>query len=723
MRGGQPLLDKVNCLFEDREGTLWVGTSDGLVQLSPQIFEGISRLDGLSHHKVTSVLESRDGEIWISTWGGGLNKLNAGIITTFRLGERRSPVLVLGLCEDQAGALWVGTDYNGGMFRVHDGVSIRYGPAESIVDSPIRVLMPDRENNLWIGAGQALLQMRDGKLFRRFAEGDNLPAAVRSLHQDRNGALWIGTDKGLCQHVSGKIEKAVSQGPLAQSPVFCVTEDESGVLWAGTADAGAHCLDKTGFWRSFRRADGLFSDEVQAILDDGLGFLWMSSSHGVFRVAKNGFDEMKAGKRARLECAVFGRDDGMPSSQCNPAAKPSAWKGRDGRLWFATLKGVAVVDPRRIRVNKLEAEVVIEGLSTSSHRSENPEVLFDSAHLLLSQKNDRGNHELILPVGRNGLEIQYTALSLVAANKNRFRYKLEGFDEDWHDAGTRRVAYYNNLPPGHYTFRVTACNNDGLWNNTGAAISLYLQPHFWQTSWFQGLAILVAVGMVAGTARHLTRRKMQRALERLEQQHAVDSERARIARDMHDDLGARLTQILMVLDQAGRAQGQQTNASVFSRASGLVREVIDNMDAMVWAINPRNDSIDRLGFYLNEYASSYFDMTPISCRFDIAGELPTAPISSEERHNLFCVVKEALNNAAKHSKATEVWVRLRIKGDTLRLGVEDNGKGFEYPVSDGMGNGLANMARRMKRIGGEFQVNSRPGKGTAIELSVPLRKK
>ncbi|HZQ48128.1 MAG TPA: triple tyrosine motif-containing protein, partial [Verrucomicrobiae bacterium] len=324
--------------------------------------------------------------------------------------------------------------------------------------------------------------------------------------------------------------------------------------------------------------------------------------------------------------------------------------------------------------------------------------------------------------GRGELEFHYTALSLSAPEKNRFAYKLEGFDHEWIDAGLRRTAYYQNIYPGHYRFRVIACNNDGVWSEAGASLALVLLPHFWQTWWFLSLCVLAGVGIVGGTVRYISGKKLRQKLALLELQHSLEKDRARIARDIHDDLGATLTQITLLSELTQRESSQPRQVTLHAaQISQTARELVQAMDEIVWAINPRNDNLPRMAGYIFQYAEKLFSGTPLRCRFDSPDDLPEQSLSAETRHHLFLTAKEALNNVARHAGATEVWLRLKVGGSELQICIEDNGKGFAAGSTRQFGNGLDNMKKRMDEIGGVFELTSVPGGGTSIRLRFPLK--
>ena len=329
--------------------------------------------------------------------------------------------------------------------------------------------------------------------------------------------------------------------------------------------------------------------------------------------------------------------------------------------------------------------------------------------------------ELILPPNHGELEFRYTALDLRAPEKCRFKYKLDRVDRDWIDAGTRRVVHYNNIRPGRYCFYVMACNKDGVWNQQGVSTPLLLRPHVWQTWWFQTLVGAALVGAGGGTARFIMKQKIRQKLVLLHLQLSLDKERARISRDIHDDLGATLTQITLLSELAQREASEPPKVSLYTaQISQTARELVQTMDEIVWAVNPRNDSLPRVTGYVLQYAEKFFSGTPLRCRFDTPEEWPDQSLSAETRHHLFLAAKEAMNNVARHSGATEVWVRWKLRDGMLWLSIEDNGKGFATGAHAPFGNGLANMKKRMGEVGGEFELTSTPGAGTSIRFKLRL---
>jgi len=380
--------------------------------------------------------------------------------------------------------------------------------------------------------------------------------------------------------------------------------------------------------------------------------------------------------------------------QCNGVAKPGGWKGRDGRLWFPTIHGVVAVDSR-IKTNDKPPPVAVE------------QVLADRKVIL--REASAGSGVWRVPPGRGDLEIHYTALSLQAPEKNRFKYMLEGADSTWNDVGPLRTARYNHLSPGNYRFHVCACNNDGVWNEVGTTVPFLLLPHFWQTWWFR--PSLLAAGVALLTLLYRLRVARLRELERL---------RVEIAANLHDDVGARLTKVAMITELVDHETSPRERSKPHIQAlARTTREVIRAMDEIVWTINPKNDTLENLANYVFHHAQEYFQNTNVRCRLDMPAQLPEWPISTEMRHNLFMAVKEALNNVLKHAAATEVRITLAVSPSHLTLTIIDNGHGFVPDQARPAGKGWRHMKTRLEKLGGRLTLESKPGAGTTIRMEAP----
>jgi PAS domain S-box-containing protein len=479
--------DIVLSIYQDREGSLWVGTNGGgLNRLWRSKLGLYDQLTGLSAGSVMSVYQSRDGTLWIGTDGGGLDRLQNGKVTVYRTRDGLSNDTVRSIYEDRDGSLWLGTD-GGGVNHFKSGRFRVYSTRNGLCSNAVRSVYGDREGNLWVGTyGGGLNRLRHGKI-TTYSAAEGLPSStVRVIYEDRSGSLWVGTGAGLSQFKDGRFTSVSNTGDVTS-----IYEDQQGALWLGTLGAGLQRF-KDGRFTTYTAASGLPDDLMYAVLEDGRGNLWMSCNKGIFRASKKELEDFAAGRIRSIAGVSYGLTDGMKTPECNGGNEPAAWKTADGKLLFANLSGVVVVDTEHLQTNPLAPPVVIESVKINQRRAD-------------------PRSWVKAPPGKGELEFNYTALSFLAVQRVRFKYKLEGFDTDWIDAGTRRAAYYTNIPPGSYRFRVIACNADGAWNDAGAAFDFSLKAHFYQTYVFYALSLLAIGFSVVGFHRlrvtHLKRRE------------------------------------------------------------------------------------------------------------------------------------------------------------------------------------------------------------------------
>jgi signal transduction histidine kinase len=536
--------------------------------------------------------------------------------------------------------------------------------------------------------------------------------------------LWIGTGGGGVNcYADGKFSNLTTKDGLAGNFVRTLYLDAEGVLWIGTS--GGLSRLKAGQLTTFTSQEGLWDDVVSQILEDRKGQLWFGSNRGIYRVPKRELEAVAEHRSRKVSSIVFGKAEGLENLECTGGFCPAGLRTRDGRLWFPTVKGIAIVDPASIPMNLVPPPVVLEEVRVDGQR------LAAQAELMPGGTGGLGRPSTLIGQGRpNSLtiapnarrvEFHYTALSLTAPEKVRFRFQLEGLDPAWVEAEGRRVAEYSYLPPGDYRFRAIACNEDGVWDQTGATLAVKCLPAFWQTLGFQLTCLGAMLGGVIWGVRAWGVRRLRQRLLTLQQQHSLEKERSRIARDIHDELGALLTEISLLSEHGRKHCGQPATVEAdLGKISGTARAAVQTADGIVWAVNPRNDSLSHLANYLVHFAEDFFRLTDIRCRLDVPPLLPSIPVSAHDRHHLLLAAKEACNNVVRHSGATEVWVRLKITGQEFSITVEDNGQGFDPETVPADHDGLLNLRHRLADLGGRVEVQSSPGKGTSVQIIAPL---
>jgi signal transduction histidine kinase/ligand-binding sensor domain-containing protein len=706
--------DWIRALCEDREGNLWVGTGNGLAVLREGKVATVRPPDQWQGRGLLSVTAARNGALWIGTEGAGLYCLNQGAWKQYGQAEGVSNLFVWAVSEDSQNRLWAGTWGAGLLVQRGDLFERPPGLENDLV--PMLALLHVAPGDTWIGTETELIHYQEGNVERYGRNKGLIYPDVRAVVQDAEGNVWFGMlGGGLGLLKSGAVRQFRKANGLSSNFIQCLRLDQDGALWIGTFGGGLNRL-KQGRFAAIGTGQGLPNDVICDIEDDGRGNFWFSSHGGIFRVSKELLNLCADGLTNSVYCLAYDKGDGLPTLECSGGFQPAGAVTPDGRLWFPTSKGLVVVDPNERNINHLPPPVVIEDLLADGQS------VMDAA-------GDEG--PLRISPGHNRFEFRYTGLSLAAPQKVKFKYRLEGLESEWVDAGSKRVAEYSFIPPGDYAFRVIACNNDGIWNETGASLSIAVLPHFWQTWWFRAFSGLLLAAALGGGVWFDTRRRMHRKLERLEREQAIERERARIAKDIHDDLGASLTRITL-LSQSARSEldDRAPAATNLDHIYRTARELTRAMDEIVWAVNPQHDTLDSLASYLSRFAQDFLGAAGVSCRLDVAAQLPAWPLTAEVRHNVFLAFKEALHNAIKHAAATEVRVSLILQEPAFLLTLEDNGRGFALeppktgarPGPDRLdrGHGLANIRRRLAEIGGECEVQSTPGQGTRIRFRVPV---
>ena len=433
----------------------------------------------------------------------------------------------------------------------------------------------------------------------------------------------------------------------------------------------------------------------------------MSSLRGVFRVSRDDLEAFAEGRQTSIRSVSYAARDGLATVGCSSDSQPNACRTPDGRLWFATNKGLAMIDPSNLDPNTNAPPVVIE------------EVMVDDVMRRVGLTEGTRSAPIRVPAGTQRVEIRYTGLSFSSPDQVQFQYRMEHYEPTWVRAGTRRTAYYTKMPPGDYSFQARAANDNGVWSQKGAEVWMRFEPHYWQTWWFRvGLTGVCALTMGV-VVRHFSVQKVQRQLVMSQYQRALEDERARIAQDMHDQLGSHLTRIGLMSEIAHLHRRDEAKLEAhFEGIKAVTRDLAREMDQVVWAVNPHKDTLEDLASYCCSHAEEFFALTPIACRIDLPDDLPALRFSSKTRYQFLLTVKEALNNIAKHADATEVTLRWTVTARELTLVIEDNGRGFDLSAADGRRNGLANMKSRVTALGGSFEIVSAPGQGTRVCLSV-----
>jgi ligand-binding sensor domain-containing protein/signal transduction histidine kinase len=725
--------DGVSCVWPDREGNIWVGTSrSGLVRLHPCQFVTYNSRDGLADDKVVSISASPDGILWFAT-DAGLSRFSNEKFST--LTAPPSPDIVewnalRSVLADGSGEVWAGGQ---ALFTVKGERLECWEPRAQRFFRFVDSLYRDSAGALWATTESGLWRLKgtERDLYtvpgwtNIFNDGarpgelagctvhTNAPPWPRPLGvlEDRQGNLWIGS-KGAGLHCfhNGQFTSFTTANGLTSEYAGPLKADPDGTLWVGS-DRGLNRL-KDGCITRYTTAEGLAENIVGNLLEDDQGWLWTMGHRGLHRMLKQELIEFAEGKRSGITAISYGTADGMLSAEANVGYFPNACQTADGLLWFPTTRGVLVVEPHLLETRDVPPPVVLEQVLADG------EIIYgDGARPAVKAHLAPGRARL--------LEFHYTASLFHAPEQVRFKYKLEGHDSQWGEAGTRRTAVYTDVAPGKYRFRVLALSPQGLESENPAEFAFSLAPHLYQTRWFYALTALGAVLSVGSLHRLRVVRLARR--QQLEHELELALERERIAKDMHDDLGASLTQIGLLSEHARRnTTDPPAVAADIEKIATATRQTAQAAEEMVWVMSQRHDTLESLATYLCQLAREYLEPSGIRCRLDVPAQLPDVRVPSETRHNIVLFVKEALNNTVKHSAAREVWLALKVADHTLTLALLDDGCGFEMSPSSikshpfPNGNGLHNLRKRAEAMGGQFELRSHPGQGTCVKAIIRL---
>ncbi|MGA3266989.1 MAG: two-component regulator propeller domain-containing protein [Verrucomicrobiota bacterium] len=700
-------------LCMDSEGNLWVGTDGGgLDRVKRRVFE----VPEIHPWAAQSLATDTNGGLWLAFGARGVSYWHADSVQDFPLGPLQGAWQVL---VDHHQQVWAGTreGLENGLYWFRDG-TFQAAPRSQLLGPQIFALFEDRVACLWAGA-QTGLGRWDGTNWSLYTARDGLSGSpVRAIAEDAHGNLWVGTGNGGLNVFDGRsftIHWTTTNG-LPGDDISCLCPDPDGTLWVGTLGHGLARFSD-GKWTHYSTSDGLASSSISYIIDDGEGCLWIGSNAGLMRIQKRSLADFANGVTNVIACRIYAEEDGLPTRECSSGSQPAAIRTADGTLWFPTVKGVVSVNPQELRPNSRPPQVMIESVRVNGQEQET------------NQFNSPGLQAITIAPGNKQLEVQleirYAGLNFTAPEAVRFKYRLEGHSTQWTDAGITRVAYFSAVPPGSYHFHVTACNEDGQWNDSGALLAITVEPEFWQTAWFRAALVLAVLGIIVGIVRRISTQKLQRQLQALKQKEALEKERSRIARDLHDQLGANLTQVALLGEMAEADKDAPGEVESHARQiSQTARETTRSLDEIVWAVNPANDTLDGLANYACKYAQEYLALAGLRYRADVPAQLPPGAIPPEVRHNVFLAFKEAVNNVVKHAQATEARIRLRLQPESFTLEIEDNGRGLGAADAGApTRNGLRNMRKRMEDIGGDFWIGPATGQGTVVRLTAPMGRK
>ena len=689
--------------YQDGEGNFWFGTErGGLYRARKQVVTTFSKNEGLTETNVYPIYEEADGTLLVGTTRG-LFTLNNG---SFAVVKSTEDFYVQAIGKDVDGRILV-SNYNNLYVREANRF-VPFLKGQIPASDFIYAIHTDRENQLWIGGDKGLIRYSDGTA-TRFTTADGLAGDdVKVIIEARSGGLWIGTYGGLSRLDNGQLTSWTESDGLPSRSIRALYEDADGTLWIGTYDGGLARF-KDGKFTRYTTKTGLPNDGAFQILEDDSRNFWISSNRGIYRVSRDELNEFADGRRGGVTAIAYGKSDGMLNAECNGGRSPAGIRARDGRLWFPTQDGVAVIDPREIKANSQPPPVVIETVKIDNELSEPPAVA--------------GGSDIVIQPSQQNFEIQYTALSFINSENLQFKYKLEGLDDDWIDAGTRRLAYFSHVAPGEYTFRVIAANSDGVWNEQGATLKIVVLSPFYRTWWFLTLAVFVIAALAFLLfKRRVAQINLKHAAELAFSRRLIDSqeqERKRLAAELHDGLGQNLI-IIKNRAMLGMRKGDDKERVMkeFDSISESAAQAIEEVREITNNLRPH--LLDRLGLTRSINAM----LKKVSGVVEIESEIGSIDnlFSEAGEISVYRIVQESLNNVIKHSNAASVRVVIKQAENTVLIRIEDDGAGFDFEAAKSKsGFGLVGLKERTELLNGEISIDSKIGEGTKIKVKIPIQ--
>jgi ligand-binding sensor domain-containing protein/signal transduction histidine kinase len=678
-------------LFEDREEDLWIGTQGGLLRLNPSAADTITTADG-TPQSINTIYRDPQGDLFVTALNGALFRVTNQVLVPVKLPSSENTLPVRNVFRDSGGALWLGTDGQGLARITATGVS-RYTMRQGLTNDFIRAFCEDPDGSIWIGTDGGLSLWRSGS-FQNFDIDDGLVyRSIRALLLERGGSLLIATDGGLSRFRKGTFVAEPMFDRLRGLKIWALYEDDDGGVWIGTRGAGLFLL-KGGELKQLTTREGLPSNKIHFITEDGRGYLWMSGPNGIVSISRSDLETRIGDSSGPLAIRVYSTAEGLSTNRMNGGVQPAGALGSSGELWFPSTRGAVRVQPD-VMDRGGAFPVLIEQIVADDH-----------------QVPVSGG--LRLAPGQGKLEVHYTAIRLRSPERTRFKYWMEGFDPDWTDAGQRRIAYYTNMPAGDYRFHVVAYELNDPGNAAEQVLRIEWRPHFYQTGWFLALCALVAITAAWGAYRLHVRNIRQRFA-------AVLEERNRLAREMHDTLIQGCVGVSALLEAASRAQDVSPSISseMLDRAREEVRSAVDDARRAVWDLRHVSGNGQFLVTEISRLTQRIGLETGIAIQFESSGT-PVGLRSDGER-SLLLVIREALQNAARHGAPKNLSVVLNFDRRGLQVRIDDDGCGFDSSINDwadGRHYGLVGMRERVESLGGEFLLDSKPGEGTHIFMRI-----
>lgn len=701
----------VHHIFKDRSGSFWLATRGGLYQLRPRTVQVVHNTTGVGSDAFLAVMENKDGTLLCGVDGAGLLQGTTRTLHPVDVQGFPQNSVVSALLTGREGSLWIGTqgDYLWSR-EAQTGVVRRNVRSDESISS----LLEARDGAMYAGTWSGLRRVEWETAASLRIRGGMPHAAVHALLEDRMGQIWAGHQhEGLVGFSPTQVLVRVGMADgLPDSSVRALCEDEKDGLWIGTMK-GLVWRRNNGHLFVFGENEGLPDSDIRQILKDGSHGLWLGTASGIVHIDREDAEAVATKSRKTLRVSEYGIPEGLVSEECPAGYGHASLRLSDGRLLFCTLRGLAVITPQeRPMAPKVMTTACLEEIKIGER------VLWSRALITCEPVP-----KVELPAGTRQVSVRYAVPEYQAPDRILFRHRLEGYEDTWSESTKNHTILFQNLPPGRYILRLSMRLRNGDWTDQGVLVNIVLPALFQQTIAFKALLIFCALLLVGSVVWYAERRRQLRRIAILEHERAIEQERSRIARDLHDDIGAALTRVAILgnLTQSDAGDLDSTTAhgkELFNTAQRMTRSLRE----IVWALNPRSGATEDCINFMTQYAQQFLGESGLHCRLNIPDTVPEAMVDARARHALLMAFKEALNNAVKHAGATGLNVLFSVEGKLLKVSVEDKGCGMDVAVTESArrGHGIDTMRQRMNDCGGRFEITSQPGKGTTVLLEVPL---
>ena len=744
-RAGGRIMEAGNLpVLRNSDGRVWSAETAGTLTIAEEgraaltvEFPGIGRAFGIGE-----MFADREGNVWLASPAHGLARVRQARVEVPEIAGSMDERSFSALIEDRSGVWWLAPRH-GGLIRWTEEETSVLEFSASRVARPVAALFVARDARLWVASRDGSVFLRENDGFVPGGKKSRFPSKVRAITQDAEGIMWFGGTQGLASVAGGQVRRFGAADGLVGDVDFSVLQPfPGGRIIAGSTTGGVYLGGRRGFkriaapevmdhqwisgilpisekevwvstlgsglflwngknWRNLAVNDGLPDSRLTCVLDDGRGHLWLGSLGGIIRAGRKELMTHLGKPESAVNWLLLDHTDGLPSRECIGGLQPAGWKARDGTLWFPTGGGIAKVDPALVARNPVAPPVYLQSVRSNG-----------VAH-------PGASGPVVSGPGRARLEFRFMGLNFSAPEKTTYRARLTGLDDSWRELGNQRVAAFEAVPPGRYTFEVIAVNGDGVPSPAPARISVMVKPHLWETSWFYLTIGAIVLSGAAGVGWFAARVRLRRRIQLLGIQNAREGERSRIARDLHDDLGASLTEISILAALAAEDAEKTPLQTPLSQLSAKAKHVVGSLDEIVWAVNPREDTLRSLVDYLAAFAHEFLDIADIPLRLDVAQDIPGLALAASHPPRRFSrregSTQQHRETRGRHRGASSH----RRFPALLEIRISDNGRGFEPDSAKG-GNGLRNLQTRMQEAGGDCRIESHRGQGTSVDLTLPL---